>query len=79
MKAVFIWDDENISHVARHGFTPDEVERVVQDPRNQFIVSRSSGRPGMVIRTRPRKRFMVFWDEFSDDPWTIRVTTMYET
>lgn len=77
MKAIFIWDDENVAHIARHGHTTAEVERAVQDNRNDLIWSYSTGRPGMIVRTRPRERYAIFWDAHDSDPWTIRVTTMY--
>lgn len=36
----FVWDDENVAHVARHGVSPDEVEEMlVGDP----IVLRGAG------------------------------------
>ena len=78
MKAAFLWDEENTAHIAEHGHTIAEVERAVQDPRNEFITNRSSGRPGMVVRTRPGVHYAVFWDQIKAVPWTIRVTTMYE-
>ena len=29
----FVWDDENVAHIARHGVSPDEVEEaLVGDP-----------------------------------------------
>lgn len=29
---IFIWSDETIEHLEEHGVSPDEFERVVQDP-----------------------------------------------
>ena len=26
--SAFEWDDHNVGHIARHGFTPDEVEEI---------------------------------------------------
>ena len=77
VKVLFAWDDENIAHIAKHGHTVAEVERAVQDDRNQFITSRSSGRTGKIVRTRPHVRFALFWDEVVEKPLTVRVTTMY--
>ena len=76
MKILFVRDDENIPQIAKHGQTVAEVERGVQDDRNQFIVSRSSGRTGKIIRTQPKVRCAV-WDEVVPEPLTVRVTTMY--
>jgi hypothetical protein len=44
-----IWDlenepDGNVAHIAEHGITQDEVEGVVQNPDNDTVTSRSSGR-----------------------------------
>jgi len=77
LRAIFVWDDENLAHIAKHDHTVAEVEKAVQDPRNQFIASRSSGLPGKIVRTRPNDRYAIFWTELRSRPWTIRVTTMY--
>ena len=31
-EVVFEWDDDNIGHIARHHFTPDEIEEVFENP-----------------------------------------------
>ena len=41
---IFVWSDETFEHLEEHGVTPDEFERVVQDPDSNEI-SRSTGRP----------------------------------
>lgn len=40
----FVWDDENVAHIARHGVTPDEVEEVLvgdalvlRGPDNRYL------------------------------------------
>lgn len=43
----FIWElteDGNVSHIAEHGLTPDDVEPIVLNP-DFHGVSRSTGRP----------------------------------
>lgn len=45
-----IWDlendpDGNVQHILEHGITVDEVEDVLLNPRNDVLVSKSSGRP----------------------------------
>ena len=77
-KAIFIWDAENIAHVAQHGLTPAEIERGVQDPRLARITSRTSGRPGVQGKTKTSKWIIVFWEQHRAEPWTIRVITSDE-
>jgi len=40
----FVWDDENVAHIARHGVTPDEAEEVLvgdalvlRGPDNRYL------------------------------------------
>ena len=77
-KATFVWDEENIPHIATHGLTPDEVEPVVQNPRNVVTWSRSTGRSSTFGMTKTSKYIIVVWEEVKDQPWTVRVTTAYE-
>ena len=77
-KASFVWDEENVSHVAAHGLTPEEIEPVVQNPRNVVSWSRSTGRPSTFGMTKTSKYIIVVWDDVKDEPWTVRVTTAYE-
>ena len=60
MEPICIWDmdDEpegNVAHIEEHGITQDEVEDVVQNPRNPTDVSESTGRPITFGMTRTGK------------------------
>jgi uncharacterized DUF497 family protein len=77
-KAAFEWDEENIRHIAEHGLTPDEVEPVVQNPRNVTTFSNSSGRSSTFGMTKTSKYIIVVWVPVRDQPWTVRVVTAYE-
>ncbi len=77
-KAEFLWDDENVQHIADHGLTPEEVEPVVQNPRNVVTFSKSSGRSSTFGMTKTAKYIIVVWEQHKDRPWTVRVTTAYE-
>jgi uncharacterized DUF497 family protein len=77
-KASFVWDAENIPHIAAHGLTPEEVEPMVQNPRNVATWSRSTGRSSTFGMTKTSKYIIVVWEEVKDRPWTVRVTTAYE-
>jgi uncharacterized DUF497 family protein len=35
--AVFEWDDANLEHIAKHGFTPEDAESVILDPKRVRI------------------------------------------
>ena len=77
-KAIFIWDEENVPHIAEHGLTPEEVETVVNNPKNDFDLSNSTGRGVMFGRTKTSKYILVAFDQHGEKPWTVRVTTAYE-
>ena len=77
-RASFIWDDENVPHIAAHGLTPEEVEPVVQYPRNVVTFSNSTGRSTTFGMTKTSKYVIVVWDQVKDQPWTVRVATAYE-
>ena len=79
-KTIFIWDDENVPHLAAHGLTPEDVERIVSNPMNQNDVSESSGLPvtfGMT-KTTPARYIIVVWEELRPVPRTVRVKTAYD-
>lgn len=82
-RMVFEWDEPdepegNVSHLARHGITPPEVERVVRDPRNSVERSRSSTYPITFGRTRGGKFIAVVWSAVGTNPVRVRVITGYE-
>ena len=80
-----IWDLEeepegNYVHiVVEHGVTQDEVDDVLSDPNNPTTESDSSGRPITFGRTRTGRYVAVVWEHISDDPYTVKPVTAYET
>lgn len=78
-KATFIWDDENLVHVAKpgHELTPEEIEPVVNNPNNLVTFSDSSGLPAVFGTTKTGKYIFVVYEQVKDRPWTIRVKTAY--
>jgi uncharacterized DUF497 family protein len=77
-RAIFVWDEENIAHIAEHGLTPEEVEPVVQNPRNVTSYSRSSGRSTTYGMTKTSRYIIVVWEQVKERPWTVRVKTAYD-
>lgn len=78
-----IWDlpDEprgNVRHIADHGVTPDEVEEVLRNPKNETIVSESSGHQVTFGYTTARRFLAVVWEHIMDDPLTMRPITAYD-
>jgi uncharacterized protein len=67
----FVWDAENILHIARHGVTPQETEDVLLDERTIHAPSHSSrlSAYGLTTAGRPLR---VIYDRQPDG---IRVTT----
>jgi hypothetical protein len=82
---VVIWDlegdeDGNYVHiVVEHGISQDEVDDVVSDPANPTVDSGSSGRPITFGPTRTGRYIAVVWELVTDDPYTIKPVTAYET
>jgi hypothetical protein len=80
-----IWDleddpDGNYVHiVVEHDITQDEVDDVICDPSNSTIESDSSGRPITFGWTQTGRYLAVVWEHISDDPYTIKPVTAYET
>lgn len=73
----FIWNDEpggNAEHIAEHGITPDEVERVVCNPLKK-TTSRSSHRPVATGYTSDGRVIFVVYEEI--DAITIYPVTAY--
>ncbi len=82
-RIVFEWDppedqEGNTFHLARHGLTPAEAERIVRDPRNSTSRSRSSTYPITFGRTKGGKFIAVVWSATGANPLKVRVITGYE-
>jgi uncharacterized DUF497 family protein len=74
----FVWNDEpggNVEHIAEHGLTCDDVERVVCDPL-ETTTSRSSGRPIATGYTDDGRLILVVCELV--DECTIYPVTAYE-
>ena len=57
-----IWTDENEAHLAGHGMSRDDAERVVRNPTTTGI-SRSSGRPFATGFAADGRRIIVVYEE----------------
>jgi uncharacterized DUF497 family protein len=82
-RKVFEWDDPsdpdgNVAHIAAHGVTTQDAERVVRDPNNRQQRSRSSGYPVTFGWTKDRRFLMVVWFGRGQNPEVVRVITAYE-
>ncbi len=71
----FIWTDEIIEHLARHGVSPDDFQTVVRRPVSRGI-SRSSGLPVAWGFTSDERYIMAVYEEV--DPITVLPVTAYE-
>ena len=71
----FFWTDEIIEHLAEHGVTPKDFERVVQRPVD-VRASRSSDLPAAFGYTEDG-RFIIAIYDFIDDV-TVLPVTAYE-
>ena len=65
--------------VVEHGVTQDEVDDVMRDPTNPTSESDSSGRPVTFGWTQTGRHLAVVWEHVSDDPYTIKPVTAYDT
>ena len=78
-----IWDDPqdltgNVSHVAEHDISPDEVEDVLLDPDASTEVSRSSPERSITFGETATGRYLaVVWQTECDDPLMIYPITAY--
>ena len=77
-----IWDLEddprgNIQHLAEHGVTPEEVEKVLNDRHSRTVHSASSGRPITFGWTTEGRYLAVVWEEADEEPLTIYPITAY--
>ena len=71
----FVWNDENIAHLAEHGVTPEEFEQIVCDPLSEDI-SRRTGRPVAFGLTDDDRRIMCVYELV--DRNTVLPITAYE-
>lgn len=71
----FLWNDENIDHLAQHGITPAEFESVVENPEDQDV-SWSTGLP-VAFGYTDDGRYIIAVYELLDD-WTVNPVTAYE-
>src|SRR3977135_4491426 len=83
LEPAVIWDldddpEGNVSHIAEHGITRDEVWDVVSNPSNSDVASHSSGRPATFGWTQTGNHIIVIWESVADDPRTIYPVTAYE-
>lgn len=78
-----IWDlpDDpkgNVQHIAEHDLTPDEVEEVLRNRRNQSTVSRTSGNMLTFGYTGGGRHIAVVWEKALDDPLIVYPLTAYD-
>jgi uncharacterized DUF497 family protein len=74
----FVWDEDNIDHVAAHGVTPTEAEDAILDPRaiNRQARSTPTERRYAVIGASSEGRVLFVVYTVVGDAY--RVTTAYE-
>lgn len=71
----FLWTDEIVEHLAEHGVSQDDFERVVCHATNKGI-SRSSGLPCRWGYTDDGRYLIAIFEEL--DPITLLPVTAYE-
>ncbi len=71
----FIWADETVEHIAEHGISQDDFERVVCNPARKGW-SRSSGRPAVWGYTDDGGYIIAVFDQL--DQTTLAPVTAYE-
>ena len=76
----FNWDSDddpqgNVQHIARHNFTKEEVEEVLENPTD-IDTSRSSGRPVVFGDTGAGRHMMIVCEMI--DAVTVRPITAYD-
>jgi uncharacterized DUF497 family protein len=81
--AVVLWDEpgdtpDNVSHIAEHGLTPEEVEDVLLDDANTEDVSRTTGRPCKFGWTKTGKHIVVVYEVIDPDVPMWYPVTAYE-
>ena len=84
MFVTVLWDldddpDGNVQHIAEHGVTKDDVEEVLQNPKNWTgTSSHSSGMPTVYGWTGAGVHIVVVFEHVDDDPLTVFPITAYE-
>lgn len=84
LEPIVIWDleddpDGNYVHiVVEHGYSQEEVEDVLRNPKNETVPSDSSGNPSTFGWTSTGLHLLVVWEHVDDDPRTIKPVTAYE-
>ncbi|ANE46118.1 hypothetical protein SY83_07310 [Paenibacillus swuensis] len=58
--SLFIWDEENIQHIARHHVEPFEAEDALMDPQH-IKFSAHSGNMGVIGSTEDGRRLVVIY------------------
>jgi hypothetical protein len=71
----FLWTDEIIEHIAEHGVSQEDFERIVCDPSSKGY-SRSSGQPVVCGYTANGRYVMAVYEEL--DEITLLPVTAYE-
>jgi uncharacterized DUF497 family protein len=71
----FIWNDENEEHLAEHGVSIDDFEKIVCDPLGEDV-SRTTGRPVAFGLTDDGRRLMCVYELIDDH--TVLPITAYE-
>jgi uncharacterized DUF497 family protein len=79
----FIWDLEedpegNVQHIAEHGITIEEAEKVVRNHFEAAVASQSSGRPTVFGWTSSGKHLAVIFDVVNDEVPQVYVVTAFE-
>jgi uncharacterized DUF497 family protein len=75
-----VWDDDdqpdgNVQHIAEHGLTTDDVEHVLENPKEEGV-SASTGRPCYFGYTAGGEFIIVVYEQI--DKETIYPITAYE-
>ena len=73
---IFIWDEENIQHIARHNVEPFEAEDALMDPQ-RIKFSAHSGNMGIIGSTEDGRRLVVIFIKKIEGK--IRVITARDT
>jgi len=61
----FIWTAAKVRHLAENGVTAQEFEDVVNWPV-EHIISRTTGRPGVIGYTRAGRRLVAFYERIDE-------------
>ena len=81
--AIVIWDldddpDGNVSHIAEHGLTKDDVHDALNDPNVTTDTSRTSDNPISFGETREGRFIAIVWELVESDPLQIYPLTAYD-